>query len=343
MSAHEPSTHSPLISQIFSAHVLSTHLDHCDFQLHSGERVRLYQSDSLAVDDERLMADIPEYKEKEICQLLITHRRVDEKGGVLYYANERWAAKNPWDSLVLRVGDSIQGTVIAYIYGELDRLKGYHIRLNTNLSINQNPNLADQPDIYVYLPIEELPWSDGDIRATPCSDGINKRLLLELGEEVRAILTEINTLPLYPKCSLLDEIKRNDENFESSAHLVEVIGRLKEQLHKDRIPISEDLGITGEQINPFMLTGLRVLVVDDREDSLNQLKESLERNGADCIIEKINPEENLNHVVNKVLSLIDQENPHLVLIDNALPDQDEGLRLMQSLFAKKNSKKNILF
>jgi signal transduction histidine kinase len=317
-----------LIGQIFEAAVVSRHLDSCDFRLPSGQRVRLYQHDSCAVADTRLMTELPQYAERQTCRFLITNRRTDHRD-VLYYANERWAEQNPWENLPLKIGDLVQGKIAAYIRNEQDSLKGYFVQLDTSLHIGQHIGKSLQPDILVFVSVDELPWDDGSLGVMPKSGGKNRRLVLEKGDQVQLILTEINTLPRYPAGSLIQAISRQDSHFWNDANSASAGAWIKEQLHKSHLatPVA-----VMEEI--FRLDGQRILLVDDREDSLENLQNILQKNGADVFTLQVQAHFTTHELAEQVHLQVRQHTPNLVLIDNALPQPNDGLRLIKKLFAQ---------
>lgn len=320
---------SSLIGEIFTATVISRHVDSCDFRLDNGERVRLYQHDSHADTDVRLMKDISQYSERKKCRFMITHRRMDGKN-TLYYANERWAENNPWKDLPLQYGDRVQGKVIRSVHSEQNILKGYLIQLDPTVYLNQNPNNPFQPDIPIYIPLDTLPWADGSIGHTPPQDGF-QHLLLESNDQVQATITEIHRLPRYPVASVIRSIQHQNVSFWSDAYTTARGASIKERLHIRHI--SQATGIDTED-EYALLKGCRILLVDDREDSLYRLQQILNSNGAQTQTIQYTPSLHPDDLVQILKARIQEFQPNLILIDNALPQPNDGLRLAQQLFVQ---------
>lgn len=331
MPFSKPPTSAPLIGQAFEAAVISKHTDSCDFRLTNGQRVRLYQRDSLAADYPDLMAQLPQYNQGKVCRFLVTHSRVDHKD-VLYYANERWADNNPWENLPLKQGEVVEGEIVALIYGERDVLKGYYLQLDTTLHIGLNILKPRQPDILVFLPIEETPWDDGSLGQR--SKAEQRRLTLEKGDRTRVLLTEIHTLPLYPTGSLLRCLARQDGLFWDEANNAIAAAWIKERLHQPHLPSSPTNLI--EEL--FRLDGYHFLLVDDREDSLQILQSVLQKNGA--TVQALHKQSNWSNdeLLENLVTHLQLSPPDLLLVDNALPHPDDGLHLLKRLFTHYSDK-----
>jgi signal transduction histidine kinase len=330
MPPYGSQTNAPaLIGKVCKATVITRYADHCDLRLENGERIRLYQHDSCAVEDPRLMRDLPEYSEWEVRYLLVTHRRTDANG-VLYYGNERWAKSNPWENLALQPGEQLEGKVIRAVLGTHDLPVGYLIQLDTTLSIGGKPNRELQPDILVYLPISELPWEDGSGGIKPVS-GVYRRIVLAKGDQVKVVLNVIHRLPLLPEASLLEAMQRQNDQFWGEAIREGRGAYLKEGLHKPFLPKPDELSAPETW---FDLAGCRILLVDDQEDSLERLAQILVGNGA-CVHSQLvmatpfSPDE----LAKRILVDVQSFQPNLILIDNALPQKHDGLALAGRLFA----------
>ncbi len=327
MPFSKPPTSDPLIGQVFEAAVIHKHTDSCDFRLANGQRVRLYQRDSLAAEHADLMAQLSQYALGERCCFLITHQRTDHKE-VLYYANERWAENNPWENLPLKQGDVVEGTVVALIYGERDVLKGYYLQLDTTLHIGRQILKPLQPDILVFLPVEEIPWDDGSLGQR--SKATQRRLKLEKGDRTRIVLTEIHALPLYPTGSLLRCVERQDALFWDEANNTIAAAWIKERLHQPHLPPSPTYLI--EEL--FRLDGYHFLLLDDREDSLEMLQNVLQKNGATVSTLRKQANWSNDELLENLVAHLTLAPPDLLLVDNALPHPDDGLHLLKRLFTQ---------
>ncbi|WP_207252721.1 hypothetical protein [Thiothrix fructosivorans] len=275
------------------------------------------------------MKDIPQYAERKKCRFMITHRRMDGKNA-LYYANERWAENNPWENLPLQYGDRVQGKVIRSVHSEQNILKGYLIQLNPTVYLNQNPNNPFQPDIPIYIPLDTLPWADGSIGHTPPQEGF-QHLLLESNDQVQATITEIHRLPRYPVASVIRSIQHQNVSFWSDAYTTARGASIKERLHIRHILQATGIDTEDEYA---LLKGCRILLVDDREDSLYRLQQILNSNGAQTQTIQHTPSLHPDDLVQILKARIQEFQPNLILIDNALPQPNDGLRLAQQLFAQ---------
>ncbi len=318
-----------LIGTVCKTTVIARYADHCDLRLENGERIRLYQHDSCAAEDPRLMNDLPDYIERKTHYLLVTHRRSDSNE-ILYYGNERWAKHNPWSNLTLQLGDQLTGVVLRSVQGANDMLRGYLIQLDTTVPVGDKPNRELHPDILVYLPVNELPWENGSTGAKPMS-GAYRRIVLEKGDQVQVVLQTIHHLPLLPEVSLLDAMQHQTNNFWADAQREARGVRLKMGLHGSFLSETDE----HEYIDVhFDLSLCRILLVDDKQDSLERLEQTLKGNGA-CVYSlllTVTPA-NLVELTKQLAVSIETFKPNLILIDNALPQKNDGLMLADKLFA----------
>ena len=204
-SSHRPSRTSgqgTLSGRILPARVTKVRgRDFCDLDLLDGEngqvvaQGRLYQSESAAWKDTRLLADIPAYQPKSLLDaVFVTHQRVEE-GKPLWYVHERWGLANPWADLTLAEDDIITGVVVRSIRPSgRSETAGYIVQLDVSSLVEhicasgaESSDLL-QPDIEVFLPNEELPWTDGSLGYLP-QDPRSRRMALEIGDPVRALAT----------------------------------------------------------------------------------------------------------------------------------------------------------
>lgn len=338
VSASNPHAADSLIGQIVDAEIMYTHFDYCDLRLLDEQRVRLYQHDSLAAKNPILIKDLAEYQAPNVIKIMITHKRTEGRG-TLYYANERWAMQNPWENLTLNYGDRVQGTVLHLVHNEQNVLRGYLLQLDTTLPINLNPSHPLQPDILVYLPLEELPHLAEGIEV---SANINtKHLLLERGETTQVIITELHQLPRYPKGSLIRAIQQQDENFWSDSNRLSHIALFKERLHQHKLSaagnLTSEYTLLESKLPDKPLAAQRILLVDDREDSLKQLQKALVNQGAEVSTLLLNPEHSIGLWEFRLQNRLKEFNPTLVLIDNALPEVGDGMLLAARLLAKQSA------
>lgn len=203
-----------LTGLIRSARVKKTRGFNCDLDILDSPdgpvlaRGRLYQAESLAWQDHRLLQDIPAYQAGQLLPaVFLNHLRV-EAGETLWFVHERWGLHNPWADLQLAVDDCVSGRVTHLITpsGHSDPA-GYLVQLDTAAPLGRlgcygiDDHDQCQPDIEVFLPVEELPWQDGTLADQPARAGVG-RLALDQGDQVRARVLEIRHPPKHPVVSL---------------------------------------------------------------------------------------------------------------------------------------------
>ncbi|VFN08002.1 MAG: hypothetical protein BECKG1743D_GA0114223_112322, partial [Candidatus Kentron sp. G] len=116
-----PDPQTDLVGRVLPARIKKVRLDSCDLDLLDGEggseiaQGRLYQAESLAWRDARLLKDIPDYQPNDILDAVYVRRPRHEEGQELWYVNERWGRHNPWEGLELQEGDIVTGIVIRSI------------------------------------------------------------------------------------------------------------------------------------------------------------------------------------------------------------------------------------
>ena len=315
-------TPAKLIGSIIKAKVSSVHLDNCDLILESGEKARLYQNDSLARDDHRLMHDLIQYQKGKEIDVLVTHLR--KEGTVVYFTNERWAINNPWEDLELTEGDVVTGKVINEYHREKGRIINYFIQLDSDALLENREK--KQPDIKILLPIEELPWKDGS--SVEISDSRDsQRFELWENDRVELEIIEINTLPLYPKGSMLRRIYHRDKLFFDTAHSKQFVANLSMRMYGENLT-----GIPQSTIQKSQKTlhDKSILVVDDNLDNLKNLTELLENNGAKTTGVLVKNKKMLR-LIQELLELIQKNTFDLALIDFALPHPNQGIQLIDGI------------
>ncbi len=170
-----------LTGRILRARIVRTWLDHCDVVLidpETGEEYstlgRLYQHDSLAWKEPALLGELPDYRQSTaehpnvLPAVYVTYAR-EEKQQKHWFVHERWGANNPWDDLALKEDDLVYGTVSREVVAKrTSELVGYLVQLYETaplLTLNgeEDKEGRRQPDIEVFIPVEELPWGDGAV------------------------------------------------------------------------------------------------------------------------------------------------------------------------------------
>lgn len=333
--------------QILRARIKKTYLDHCDLDLLAFEddRVlahgRLYQAESLAWKDEeqRLLADIPDYQQGKILKAVFVKHLRHEEGQALWFVHERWGQNNPWADLPLADGDTVTGVVIRRItsVGHTEPA-GYLIQLDVGTPL-QSSSLAGaeslerrQPDIEVFLPSEELPWADGSLGSLRPSSKVG-RMALEIGDPVQAVVLEIRVPPMNPRVSLTRLINHRDATADRDFNQRDTLARWRFR----RLLLGDKRGAAMADATPppFLpndrpYEGKRLLLVDDDADAMASQAELLALMGAEIERVLVKPGR-FEQPVEEIVSALRESRFDLALIDNNLPKRDLGQILIEKI------------
>nr|VFK38456.1 MAG: Histidine kinase-, DNA gyrase B-, and HSP90-like ATPase [Candidatus Kentron sp. TC] len=334
-SSHEQ---AGLVGRVVPAHIKKVRLDHCDLDLldeGTGSVIgqgRLYQADSLAWEDRRLLAEIRKYQRDEILEKVFVRRLRHEDGEALWYVHERWGKCNPWNDLALRQDDVIVGTIIRIVPMRGRERVGYLVQLEVGAPIQTDesgiiePCERAQPDIEVLLPDGELPWGDGGLEMAPPDANI-QRMSLEVGDPIQALVREVRLPPMDPIVSVTRLIHRRDvtaqRTFQHRGNLAcwrfwRFLGEAK---------IEENLAAPEVTAGDAPYANRRLLLADDDPRGLISQSELLESMGAKVHGVEVRPGD-FSRVVDEVVMALHQDDFDLLLIDNNLPGRDLGQTLI---------------
>jgi signal transduction histidine kinase/CheY-like chemotaxis protein len=344
---HPPASDQVSLSsgQILRARIKKARLDHCDLDLLAPEddRVlahgRLYQSESLAWKDTKLLADIPLYQPGKVLDAVFVNNQRIEQGQALWYVHERWGLNNPWTDLPLADGDTVTGVVIRRIMsaGHTEPA-GYLIQLDVEASLQSSSSAGAesserrQPDIEVFLPSEELPWADGSLGSLRPSAKVG-RMVLEIGDPVQAVVLEIRVPPMHPRVSLTRLINHRDATTDRDFNQRDTLARWRFR----RLLLGDKRGAAtaDEALPPFSpddrpYADKRLLLVDDDADAMTSQAELLELMGAE-IEQVLVKAGRFEQAVEEVVSALRESRFDLALIDNNLPKRDLGQALIEKV------------
>ena len=354
---HPPITAQPatddadLTGRILRGRVLKTWLDHCDLDLIDPEtgqeykrRGRLYQQESLAWKDTALLRDLPAYQPStpghpvELAAVYVRHLR--EVGHErLWFVHERWGRDNPWAAIKLKEGDLVYGTVTHEVTSHRSgEVAGYLVQLDDGpmLTLDGEPDESGrrQPDIEVFIPAAELPWADGHLATQPTTPD-KKRMALVKGDRVQAMLLDIRLPPQNPNASITRLINYRDAHSQVRQSQWETGARLRFRLlFGNRV----DDGVDTMPEQPF-LNGVRLLLVDDDERALQAFAELYRLNGAH--VETVAVERDRFGVAcGTVVRKLSEADFDLVMVDNNLPGQGLGERLIDIVTMKMQASEN---
>ncbi len=345
---------------ILPARISQTVRDHCELDLLDPEtgsvlaRGRLYQSDSCAQHDVRLLADIDEYRKGTILSSVFVHRLRHEQGRPLWFVHERWAVNNPWPDLALHEDDIITGCVKREVFiADRNDPVGYLIQLDTQAAISSiaprsaRTEVAErrQPDIEVYLPVEELPWADGHLAELATEARKQQgRLRLEKGDPVQAVVLAIQLPPDNPVISIRRLINHIDAYSHRDFYQREVLAlwrfrqywrgteQAAELAEVDSLSAAAAAELK-EQAQTLPYRGKRLLLVDDDAEALKAQAELLKLMGAEVRYCIVVPNQ-LGVAINTVVNTLRDWPADLVLVDNNLPGRDLGPSLIEQAKAK---------
>ncbi|WP_089724839.1 ATP-binding protein [Candidatus Thiosymbion oneisti] len=337
------STKHSLSGHILPARIIKVGgLDSCDLDLLKTPdgpvlaRGRLYQSESIAWQDGRLLSQLPEYQRGKLLPKVFVNNQRVEQGKPLWFVHERWGQENPWEDLCLTEDDCISGNIVRRISSpRRSEPVGYIIQLDIDQLLLRTTRLGmesseyTQPDIEAFLPVEEIPWADGSLGVQPEKAG-TQRLRLEIGDPIRALIVEIRPPPDYPKVSLCRLIHHLDATAERAFEHADTLARWR-FLNLLGNPASADSA--KESIEPAALddkpyAGKRLLLVDDDEEASTSQAEILGLMGAE--VSRILVRSNMfGEAVSEVRRTLQATPFDLVLVDNNLPGRDLGQLLVE--------------
>lgn len=287
-------------------------------------RGRLYQRDSLVhSDDAPLLEYLPQYAPGQRVRVYVS-QRITRANRLAYHVHERWAdAANPWDQLNLYEDDVVSGTVTKAIISQ-DQLKGWLVQLDAGKTFPEAADAGLQPDIEVYLPLEEIPWADGRISENAVGEA---RLPLLRGERVLLWIFQIDAPPRNPRGSILRLIHHRDAQ---SLALAQATRPLP----------TPALAMRASPIVAGLLRGYVIWIVDDEDAQMQRLAQRLQANGAKTKCFLVSPGNWANSQHQTVQALQDSvltahlsgnRAPDLVLVDLHLLQQDSGgIQLIQA-------------
>ncbi len=340
-----------LSQRILRARIVKSFNDHCDLDLldQEGDAVlahgRLYQSDSAANKDVRLMAEIPGYQSGDILEAVFVRHLRQEEGKPLWFVHERWGLNNPWDELSLRDDDIVTGVVIREIPGaNRKEAAGYLIQLDIGAPLEciskERGNPAStrmQQDIEVRLPIAEIPWADGTLGRLPANPDHNKgRLVLEVGDPIQALVFDVRKPPDDPRVSLVRLINHRDAHADTEFKHREVLAlwRFRRLFGDGHAQADFDPATPANQdANARPYQGKRLLLVDDDEEALSAQAELLGLMGAE--VAQVHVESGaLSQAIDDTVATLRRTRFDLAFIDNNLPGRDLGQSLIEKVLTR---------
>jgi signal transduction histidine kinase len=330
--------------QILRARIKKTRLDHCDLDLlvPEDDRVlaqgRLYQSESLAWKNTKLLEGIPDYQPGKVLDVVFVNNQRIEQGQTLWYVHERWGQNNPWPELPLAEGDTVTGVVIRRITsaGHTEPA-GYLVQLDIDAPLQSSSSAGAaslerrQPDIEVFLPSEELPWADGSLASQRPSAKVG-RMALEIGDPVQAVVLEIRFPPMHPRVSLTRLINHRDATADPDFNQRDTLARWRFR----RLLLGDKRGVATAGEAPLFspddrpYEGKRLLLVDDDADAMASQAELLTLMGAEIERVLVKPGR-FEQAVEEIVSALSESRFNLALIDNNLPKRDLGQALIEKI------------
>jgi signal transduction histidine kinase len=319
-------------------------LDSCDLDILDGvdgpilARGRLYQSESAAWQDPRLLRDILGYSPGTVLGAVFINNQRTEQGQSLWYVHERWGIDNPWEDLRLAVDDCISGRVVRRVQpsGRPDPV-GYIVQLDVEQLLGRSTGLGIewaetlQPDIEVFLPTDELPWTDGSLDARSEVAGA-ARLDLQIGDPIRALVLEICFPPEYPRVSISRLVHHQDATAQRAFEHADTLARWRflRLLGREVSAASTADANGSEAADEKPYAGRRLLLVDDNAQASASQAEILSLMGAE--VEQILVRSGaFPKAVAEVRAKLLRQRIDLALIDNNLPGRDLGQSLVSRL------------
>jgi len=347
MDKIDPAPSSPseqpteLVGQVLRAWITNVRFDHCNLDLLDEKNAstiakgRLYQADSLAWENPKLLAELPKYQSGNVLKTVFVRRLRYEDSEALWYVQERWGQRNPWVDLDLKLGDIITGIVVRSI---TSTKRGEHVGYLVQLDVGVPIQTSDsgiiesceriQPDIEVFLPDEKLPWKDGNLDTVPTNSKI-RRMSLNIGDPIQALVLEIRVPPMDPIVSLTDLINHRDTMSDKEFKYTDNMARWHFWcfLGKTEIPRNENQEIQHLTGNEKLYAGKRLLLVDDNARTLAAQSERLRLIGAKVANIEVRPG-SFSEAVREVVATLRENDFDLALIDNNLPGKDLGQDLI---------------
>nr|VFK78896.1 MAG: Histidine kinase-, DNA gyrase B-, and HSP90-like ATPase [Candidatus Kentron sp. SD] len=326
-----------LVGQVLRARVKKVRLQSCELDLLDDETDsvlapgRLYQADSLAWENLRLLAELPEYRQGNTLTVFVRRLR-QEKGQTLWYAQERWGHRNPWPDLSLKPDDVVTGTITRIVPMKGKERVAYLAQLDVGAPIQTDesgiiePCGRVQPDIEVLLPDEELPWRDGNLDATPTNSNI-ARMPLDIGDPIQALVLEIRVPPMSPLVSLTRLIHRRDATANNTFKHRENLAHWHFWRFFGKTEVETAAEVPKFTANDMPYAGRRLLLLDDNADTLVAQSERLQSMGAETRAIEVRPDE-FSKAVDEVVAALREADFDLALIDNNLPGRDLGQGLI---------------
>jgi signal transduction histidine kinase len=317
-------------------------LDSCDLEILAAidgavlARGRLYQSESMAWQDPRLLRDIPAYAPgRLLSRVFINHQRAED-GEILWFVHERWGIDNPWQDLCLSEGDCVTGEIVRVVQRTgRPQPAGYIVQLDVGRDLGEltrngiDWSEAKQPDIEVFLPIAELPWSDGSLDNDP-RERTATRLNLDVGDRIRALVLEIQRPPGHPRISISRLIHHLDATAQHAFEHADTLTRWRFLTWLRGVKAADappDPGVLDDRDGqPY--AGRRLLLVDDDADASASQAEILGLMGAEVQQVVVRPGA-FPEAVADVEAALRGQAFDLALIDNNLPGRGLGQVLVQ--------------
>lgn len=288
--------------------VTSINAASCDIRLNSeGTKIgRLYINDSLAFNIGLPFDQLVEYQVGQKITAVPSRARVQENSRVvLYYLNERWIHKNPWQNLQLRESDLVFGYVS-------NAIPDFGCPLAYLVKLDHQHSQIKLPDIEVFLPIDAIPSIDG------------YPLPLKFGDLVKGRVTNATFRPpLNPHICIIQlrhvEKQYQLEALERSRTAFFVLGKNKtKHVKQPQLP----------------LQGKHLVLIDDELSAIHSFKRGVQKLGAvasfvhwkswfkdEDILKRLFPD-------NKELKKTTFD---LVIIDDTLGKPTVGLYLLERL------------
>jgi signal transduction histidine kinase/ActR/RegA family two-component response regulator len=305
-------------SPIVKGTITMLHGDTCWIELEKNLGIGiLHQEQSLARDKSEPLEKLDNYTIGKRMTVYITHLQNSHKNQDFWYVNERWASNNPWLDLKIKKNDEVIGTIVR------TAKIGYFVQL-------------DNPDIEVFLPQNQVPWSDGSLGEEPNEANIS-RLPLAVDDRIKAIVTEIHYPPSNPVISLSKYLAyqaRSDQTLETKQTFQTPL-QYSADIKGDLLTFQKGL------VKDKLFTGKQFLIVDDDKLALDALANLLIANGAK--VKSVYIQLNIDEVLQTINHFIEQDSLDLILIKYSLSKKNEGLQLAYNLFKNNKNQRIILY
>jgi len=328
---------------ILPARVRQSWLDHCDLDLLDPQgrvlaKGRLYQTESLCANDPRLLRDIDAYGKGQVLAAVYVNNQRQQDGEPLWYVHERWGRCNPWPDLTLDGDSVVSGTVVRRV-GSAERPEpaGYIIQLDTEdtlhraVRVGTEPAEVQQPDIEAFLPINEIPWADGGLISQSKRPDA-RRLGIEIGDRIRALVLEVQQPPKNPRVSLVRLINHQDATSDRAFEHREGLARwrFRRLLGGVTASLVPDAAVHLFSADERPYAGRRLLLVDDDEPASASQTELLGLMGAEVHRILVHGG-GFGQAVAEVMAALAAAPFDLVLVDNNLPGRGLGRLLIRQV------------